>query len=84
MNSLRSIGSYLPSLSIARPKVMLNRVTKIALPAILFVGFTYAQKADASFGLFAMCLGICATATCGGLAAACVPACVSALAVPLP
>lgn len=73
-----------PHLSLNSPSQILRNLNAIALPAIALVGVAHVQAAEAGFGFFAACMGICTSATGGTLIPACVAACVASLAAPTP
>lgn len=85
MTAITKIGSYLPTVRVNSPEQIVKNLTKIALPALIMVGLFHApQKAEAGFGFFTACMGICMGATGGFGTMACAAACAASLAAPTP
>lgn len=82
MNAVTNSSRYLPSFKPASPNQVLQNLTSLAIPIIVFVGLSHMQSAEAGFGFFTACMSICSAATGGTLIPACVAACVASLAAP--
>jgi hypothetical protein len=67
-----------------RKSFSVEKITSVAAEAFAIYAATSLPIAEAGFGFFTVCMGICTTATGGFGVMACVQACVATLAAPTP
>lgn len=67
-----------------RQSSFMKKVSILAIGIFAIHAATNVPQAEAGFGFFTVCMGICSSVTGGAFIPACVAACVASLATPTP